>query len=178
MVTVRKHSARRYHAPPSNRPTRNPFGRRNKLRLAKGQPPVHVHSNVRLLSYDQSAPSSGRRVDARKGALSLLGLLKRHVSKGLAAAGRTGEPVSDDVKSAQRSLAALAGAFIATLPEKERLPVGLFLKRRVLDVSMPSLGATPRAAPMPPQDVLNEVAQGYTLESDLVGELQRVFETL
>lgn len=128
MTTVRRHSARRYHARPSNFVVKNKQSRRNR-NLPPGQK-IHAHSAVRLVELKQVA--GGNNIDQRRALLILLGTLKYAISKKTAILARDGSPPDEAVKNLQRLLPELVA--LAQEGVQQPLPVGLFMKHKVVDV--------------------------------------------
>ena len=128
MTTVRRHSSRRYHARPSTFVVKNKESRRNRA-LPPGRK-IHTHSSVRLVELNQVA---GRgNLDQRTAVLVLLGALKYAISRRTAILARDGSPPDDSVKKLQRLLPELVA--LAQGSAESALPVGLFMKRKVVDV--------------------------------------------
>lgn len=135
MTCVRKHSARRLHAPRTDYVVKNKHSKRNTARATAGKSLVHRHSAVRLVT--DPADLRGWKTDPRKMLLSLLGALKWRVSNGLADTARNGLPPSVLTRNTQALLGQVAVVAMGLTPKGTEHPqsTGLFLKRRVVDVS-------------------------------------------
>jgi uncharacterized Ntn-hydrolase superfamily protein len=91
---------------------------------------IHTHSSVRLVELKQVAERGG--LDQRTAALILLGTAKYAISKRTAILARSDQSPDESVKKLQRLLPGLVS--LAQEGEKRPLPIGLFMKRKVVDV--------------------------------------------